>query len=82
MNLHVDLQNITTITSSLTTSISGGQDRLRDDLLNSLSFIPALTSKIVENRMDKVLQKHTAQIETTTTELLTDQNARLDPLIR
>ena len=32
--------------------------------------------------MDEVLQKHTAQIETTTTELLTDQNARLDPLIR
>lgn len=32
--------------------------------------------------MEGVLQKHIAQIETTTTELLTDQNARLDPLIR
>ncbi len=31
--------------------------------------------------MEGWLQKHTAQMEATTTELLTDQNARLDPLI-
>ena len=82
MGICVDLQNLTTITSSLTTSITGSQDRLRNDLLNSLSLLPAFTSKMVENGMEGVLQKHTAQIKTTTTELLTDQNARLDPLIR
>lgn len=82
MDIRVDLQALTTITSSLTASLTGGQDHLRDDLLNRLSLLPAFTSKMVENRMEGVLQKHTAQIETTTTELLTDQNARLDPLIR
>lgn len=51
-------------------------------LLNSFSLFPTFTSKMVEDRMEGVLLKHTAQIETTTTELLADQNARLDPLIR
>ena len=32
--------------------------------------------------MESVLQKHTAQIESFTTAILADQNARLDPLIR
>ena len=82
MDMRVDLQNLSTITSSLTTSISGDQDRLRDDLLNRLSLLPAYTSNMVEHNMERVLEKHTAQIETTTTELLKDQNARLDPLIR
>ena len=80
--MRVDVQKIIAITSSLTTSITGGQDRLRDDLLNSFSLLPTFTSKMVEDRMEGVLLKHTAQIETTTTELLADQNARLDPLIR
>lgn len=62
--------------------MTGGQDRLRNDLLNGLLLLPAFTSKLVENRIEGVLQKHIAQIETTTTELLTGQNARLDPLIR
>lgn len=82
MDIRVDLQTLNTITSSLTTSITGDQERLRDDLLNSLSLLPTYTSNMVENRMERVLQKHTAQLEATTTELLTDQNARLDPLIR
>jgi len=82
MDIRLDLQNLTTITSSFTTSVAGGQDRLRDDLLTSLSVLPAFTSAMVEDRVEGVLQKHIAQIETTTTELLTDQNAKLDPLIR
>lgn len=82
MDMRVDVQKIIAITSSLTTSITGGQDRLRDDPLNSFSLLPTFTSKMVEDRMEGVLLKHTAQIETTTTELLADQNARLDPLIR
>lgn len=73
MDMRFDLQKITAITSSLTTSITGGQDRLRDDLLNSFSLLPTFTSKMVEDRMEGVLRKHTAQIETTTTELLADQ---------
>ena len=59
-----------------------GQARLRDDLLDSLSLISAFASKMVENRMERVLQNHTAQIETATAQLLADQNIRLDPIIR
>ena len=76
--MHVDLQNLHIIASS----INDNQDLLRDDLLGALSLVPTLTTKMVENRMEGVLQKHTAQIESNTTALLTDQNARLDPLIR
>ena len=82
MDIRINLQNLTAITSSLTASVTGGQDLLREDFLNTLSLVPSFTSNMVENKMEDVLQKHTTQIETITTELLTDQNARLDPLIR
>lgn len=82
MSIRVNLQNLTTITSSLTDSVVDRQDRLREDLIDSLSLLPALTSKMVENRMETMLQNHMAQIETATTKLLADQNTRLDPVIR
>lgn len=66
----------------MTDSLADGQERLRDDLLDSLSLLPAFTSKMVENRMERILQSHAAQIETLTTKLLADQNARLDPVVR
>ncbi|KAL9627831.1 MAG: hypothetical protein Q9204_006302 [Flavoplaca sp. TL-2023a] len=82
MDIRVELQDLTSVTSSLANSVTAGQDQLRGDLLTHFSLLPAFTTKMVENRMDDVLQKHTAQIESTTTALLADQNARLDPLIR
>ena len=78
MDMRVDLQNLHTITSST----NDGQDLLRDNLFHTLSLLPALTTKMVESQMERALQRHTAQIESTTNALLTDQNARLDPLIR
>ncbi len=82
MDMCLDLQNLQTITSSFTTSITDSQDLLRNDVLNTLFLLPTFTTKMVENKLEGVLQRHTAQIESTTTALLTDQNARLDPLIR
>src|ERR1035438_7954966 len=78
MDIRVDLQSLTTITSSIT----DGQDRLRDDVLGSLSILPASASKMLEEKMVVMFQKHTEQIETKTAELLIDQDNRLDPLIR
>lgn len=74
----MDLHNLHIIASS----INDNKDLLRDEVFGALSLVPRFTTKMVENRMEGVLQKHTAQIESTTTALLTDQNARLDPLIR
>ena len=82
MDMRVDLQNLHTITSASTTSIIHRQDLLRDDLFKTLSLLPICTTKMIENKMDEALQKHMAQIESTTTAFLADQNARLDPLIR
>lgn len=62
-----------------TNFITDGQHLLRDDVLGTFSLLPALTTKMVDNKMEGVLQKHTAQIETHTTALLTNQDARLDP---
>lgn len=74
----MDLHNLHIIASS----INDNKDLLRDEVFGALSLVPRFTTKMVENRMEGVLQKHTAQIESTNTALLTDQNARLDPLIR
>ena len=74
----MDLQNLHIIASS----INDNKDLLRDEVFGALSLVPSVTTKMVENRVQSVLQKHTAQMESTTTALLTDQNARLDPLIR
>ena len=83
MDMRMDLQNLQIITSSITTSVNDRQDLVRDELLSAFSVIPSYTTKMVEDRMERALQKHTAQVESsTTTALLTDQNARLDPLIR
>ncbi|CZT47714.1 related to ankyrin [Rhynchosporium secalis] len=78
MDIRVDLQCLTSITSS----ISGGQDRLRDDVVGTISSIPIFTSEIVAERLERMLQKHTEQLEANTAELLTDQDSRLDPLVR
>lgn len=78
MDMRVDLHNLHIIASS----INDNKDLLRDEVFGALSLVPSFTTKMIENRMEGVLQKHTAQIESTTTALLDDQNARLDPLIR
>ncbi|XMA09115.1 hypothetical protein WAI453_001906 [Rhynchosporium graminicola] len=78
MDIRVDLQCLTSIRSS----ISGGQDRLRDDVVGTISSIPIFTSEMVAERLERMLQKHTEQLEAKTAELLTDQDSRLDPLVR
>ncbi|KAL9619064.1 MAG: hypothetical protein Q9160_006319 [Pyrenula sp. 1 TL-2023] len=78
MDMCLKIQNLSIMTSSIT----GNQDRLRADLLTGLSVIPQVTTRMIEHAMDPILQKHTKQIEAVTSELLEDQNARLDPLIR
>lgn len=78
MDICVKLQNLNLITNSIT----GGQNRLREDFLTGLATLPQSTTRMIEHTMEEVLQRQTKQIEAATSELLRDQNARLDPLIR
>lgn len=77
-----DLRKLRAVTSPLTSSVVDGQDRLREDLINRLSFLPAFTSQMVENSMERALQDHTAQIQAATIKLLAYQDTRLDAVIR
>ena len=80
MDIRFDLQSLTTVTSSITE----GQDRLRQDLTSSLSILPNTALRMLEAKVEieGLFQKHAEQIEAKTTELLMDQNDRLDPLVR
>jgi len=65
IDIRVDLQSLTTITSSL----ADGQDRLHDNLLTTLAFVPTVASKMISQTVEGVLQKYAEQIQTKTTEL-------------